>query len=118
MPKPYTIDLRERVIEYSNTGSTGQVIADVLKVSKSFVSRLLKRYRETKTIEPKKPVSTRPFKLNYNEVKKYIDKNPDKTLKEIGKEFNTSHVAIFYILKKIGYSYKKRDFYTKKEMKD
>ena len=117
MPKPLSEDLRQRVIDYCNEGLIQKRIADILKVSTSFVSRLIKRYKEEKTIKPKKPQITRPFKLNYEKVITYIQNNPDKTLKEVGKEFNVSDVAILYIFKKLGITNKKKTLDTLKEIK-
>jgi transposase len=99
MPKTLSDDLRRRVLEYSKEGLIQKKIAKILKVSTSFVSRLLKRYENEKTIKPKKPITTRPFKIDCKEVKRYADKNPDATLEQIGKNFGSSHFAIFFILK-------------------
>jgi transposase len=45
MPKPLSEDLRQRVINYCNEGLIQRKIAEMLKVSTSFVSRLIKRYK-------------------------------------------------------------------------
>lgn len=117
MPKPLSEDLRQRVIDYETEGLTQRRISDILKVSTSFVSRLIKRYKEENTIKPKIPKVTRPRKIDYIKVKNYIEDNPDKTLKEVGDKFNIHLTASFYIFKKMGITYKKRDFYMKKETK-
>jgi len=80
MPKPLSEDLRQRVIDYYNEGLIQRKIAEILKVSTSFVSRLIKRYKIDKTIKPKIPTLTRPRKCDYEKARKYIEVNPDKTL--------------------------------------
>ena len=70
MPKPLSEDLRRRVIDYQMEGLTQSGIAKILKVSTSFVSRLLKRYKEEKTIKPKIPLITKPRKVDYEKVRK------------------------------------------------
>ncbi|PNJ91652.1 helix-turn-helix domain-containing protein, partial [Cylindrospermopsis raciborskii] len=54
MPKPYSIDLRNRVIVawVAQEGSQRQ-LAERFKVSLSFVRNLVRRYRETGQVEPK-----------------------------------------------------------------
>jgi len=110
MPKPLSNDLRKRVIEYSNEGLMQRKIAEMLKVSNSFVSRLLSRYKETKNIKPKVPQITRPRFVNYEKIAEYIKNNPDKTQKEIGKEFGYKEKAVCYIIKKLNITYKKKTF--------
>ena len=38
---------------------------------------------------------------------KFIEKNPDKTLKEIGEKFKITDKAVWYITKQLGITYKK-----------
>jgi serine/threonine protein phosphatase PrpC len=51
-------------------------------------------------------VSNTPIQL----LAEYINKNPDKTQKEIGKEFGYKDKAVCYILKKLHITYKKKTF--------
>ena len=115
MPKPLSNDLRERVIKYSEEGFVQRAIAETLKVSTSFVSRLLKRYKEEKTIKPKIPKITRPRKVDYEKARKYIEENPDKTLKEMGKILGTKDM--FYVMKQLGFTNKKKTSNILKETK-
>ncbi len=51
---PYSLDLRQKVVEsYENKEGSIRTIAKRFKVSKDFVQRLLKRYQNEGTIEPK-----------------------------------------------------------------
>jgi transposase len=115
MPKPLSNDLRERVVEYYNEGLVQRKIAEILKVSTSFVSRLLSRYKETKNVHPKIPNVTRPRTVDYEKARKYIEANPDKTLKEMGKVLGTKDMR--YVVKKLGITNKKKTSDTLKETK-
>lgn len=55
-------------------------------------------------------------KLNPEEVKNFVQDHPDSTLAQIGLKYGASEVAVYNCLKKLGFSFKKRSFYTKNEM--
>lgn len=64
------------------------------------------RHREnTGSIDRIIPTITRPRKVNYKKSQKFIEKNPDKTLKEIGAAIGTKDAL--YVIKKLGITYKK-----------
>lgn len=55
MPAPYSLDLRQKVIEaYANKEGSIRQLATRFKVSKNTVSGFLKRLRETGTVHPKR----------------------------------------------------------------
>ena len=52
--KAYSLDLRQKIIDaYNNKEGSYRQLAKRFRVSLSFVQTLLKRYRETGTLEPK-----------------------------------------------------------------
>jgi putative transposase len=54
MAKAYSLDLRGRILEsYENQEGSIRNLAKRYKVSKDFVHKLLKRYRQEKTLKPK-----------------------------------------------------------------
>lgn len=103
--KPYSNDIRTRIIEFHKLGMRQIKIAERLKIHKSTVSRIIKLSYSTSSCNPKIPITTRPRSLDYYQVVKYIDENPDKTQSEIGAIFGIKN--IWYIVKKMNYSYKK-----------
>lgn len=108
MAKPYSLDLRMRVIENLVEGNITQAaVADIFKVSLRTVKRWVKLYNKTGSINPKIPISTKPRKVDYKKAKKFIEENPDKTLKEIGEKFKVTGKAVWYIVKQLGITYKK-----------
>jgi transposase len=108
MAKPYSLDLRMRVIENLVEGNITQAaVADIFKVSIRTVKRWVKLHNKTGSINPKIPISTKPRKVDYKKAKKFIEENPDKTLKEIGEKFKVTGKAVWYIVKQLGITYKK-----------
>src|SRR4029077_3233118 len=53
MPKAYSLDLRERVACFVDSGRSRHAAAAHFKVSVSFVVNLMKAYRMTGSLEPK-----------------------------------------------------------------
>ncbi len=108
MARAYENDLRIRVVtrakEYQESY---QKIADIFDIGIATLKRWIKLYNESGSIESKIPTSTRPRKVNYKKVQKFIEKNPDKTLKEVGEQFKVKDTAILYITKKLNITYKK-----------
>ena len=52
--KAYSLDLRQKIVDaYTNKEGSYRQLAKRFRVSLSFVQTLLKRYRETGTLEPK-----------------------------------------------------------------
>ena len=52
MPRPYSIDLRERVVRSVEGGLSCRQTAQRFHVSVSFVIKLVKRWRQRETVEP------------------------------------------------------------------
>lgn len=65
-----------------------------------------------------KPARKKFFrKLNPDLLKVYVEENPDLTCAQYGQHFDVSDVAVLKCLHKLGFSFKKRTFSTKNEMK-
>ena len=107
MAKAYSLDLRERVFDLLAKGKSKLFIEETLGVATKTILKWQKRYEEVGSMERIVPVTTRPRKVNYKKAQKFIEKNPDKTLKEIGKKFGVKDTAILYIAKKLNITYKK-----------
>jgi transposase len=108
MAQSYSNDLRIRVINRLKDGEEShQEIADNFEIGVATLRRWIKIHKETGSIDCKVPTSTRPRKVDYKKAQKFIEKNPDKTLKEIGEKFGVKDTAILYITKKLNITYKK-----------
>ena len=118
MPKPYSVDLRSRVIMawVAKEGSQRQ-LAERFKVSLSFIRDLLRRYRETGQIEPKqcggyeKPIIEDEY---LNMIKSWVDEKNDLLLSELCARFrkttgiNVSIPTMHRALEKLGLRHKKK----------
>ncbi len=80
-------------------------IEATLGVATKTILKWQKRYEETGSTERIVPTTTKPRKVNYKKAKKFIEKNPDKTLAEIRSAIGTKNTL--YVMKKLGITYKK-----------
>ena len=108
MVQAYSKDLRIKVINRLKNGKENhQEIADNFEIGVATLRRWIRLYKDTGSIDCKIPTVTRPRKVNYKKAQKFIERNPDKTLKEIGEKFGVKDTAILYITKKLNITYKK-----------
>jgi transposase len=105
--KSYSIDLREKVIEFITQGNTQKAAAEVFNLNKSTVNRWWIRHEKEGHIRPRKNLGKKPT-VTEEAFKIYIAKNPNFTTEEMGRHFNISSPGAFYWLKKFGFSYKKK----------
>ena len=87
MPKAYSLDLRQKIIDaYTVGGISQRGLAKQFGVAKSFIQKLLKQYRETGSIAPKVRVEQTPPKLNDAHrviLAEIVEANNDATLAEL-----------------------------------
>ena len=68
MPKPYSLDLRERVVTYVEAGHSRRAAAAHFRVSPSFVINLMTAFRKRGAIAPKALGGWRHSKLDPHRV--------------------------------------------------
>src|SRR3984885_1792137 len=68
MPKPYSLDLRERVVGYVEAGHSRRAAAAHFRVSPSFVINLMTAFRERGAVAPKALGGWRHSKLDPHRV--------------------------------------------------
>ncbi|PPE03667.1 IS630 transposase-related protein [Holospora curviuscula] len=105
--KQYSLDLKERVIEYIKLGHDQKTSAKMFMVSKSSVSRWWIRYEKEGVIKPSVRLGSKG-KIDPDQLKIYVENNENKTLAEIARLFNVSICSVYRRLKKLGFSYKKK----------
>jgi transposase len=64
MPRPYSLNLRERVVRFVEAGRSRHAAADHFGVSVSFVVILMRTYRRTGSLAPKPSGGRRHSKLD------------------------------------------------------
>lgn len=107
MAKAYSDDLRLRAINLMKK-NTKVKVASLLGITIQTLCKWWKLYNEKGITTAIKPKFERYKKVDYNIIREYIDKYPDKTLKEIGRKFGYSAFGISKILRKLGFTYKKK----------
>ena len=87
MPKPYSLDLRQKIVNAYDQGDLSQrSLAKQFGVAKSFVQKLLKQRRETGSIAPKVREEQTPPKLNDDHriiLAQLVEVTNDATLAEL-----------------------------------
>jgi transposase len=84
MPKPYSMDLRARVIEEVETGASRRAAADHFGISPSVVIIWTQRWEATGSVAPKPSGgSTSPLEAQSDFVLGLVAAKPDLTLNEI-----------------------------------
>lgn len=85
MGKPYSDDLRERVVAAIESGHTREEVAKLFKIALSTVGGFIRRKRETGSVSPDKFGGYKTFSLEPHTdlVKKLVAEQPDSTLAEL-----------------------------------
>ena len=115
MGKPYSEDLRARVIAAAQDGATIPEIAEQLGVSVSSVVRFRRLHRETGSVSPAKFGGYKGYALATHEdlVRQWVAEQPDITLAELEARLAKNKVtvgksSIFRFLHHLKLSFKKK----------
>ena len=85
--KAYSLDLRQKIVEaYLNKQGSMQQLAERFNVARSFVQKLIKRYQDEGTLEPKPRGGKVPPKLgseHWPVVQELVEADNDATLEEL-----------------------------------
>ena len=114
--KAYSNDIRIKVIKHMELGHNQTSTAHLFSIGRNTVSRWWKRYKE-EGVFTSKPRGGSKGKINLFQLEEYVNLNPNKTLKEIGKEFGISDCAVHKRLTQLGFKYKKKTLNIGKETK-
>lgn len=115
MPRPYSNDLRRKIVERVEKGVSCRKAAEMFDVSVSFVIKLMQRVRATGDVSPAQfgGFKTSPLVTHEQDVRGWIAATPELTLGEIctrfaEREVKTSPAAVARYLQRIGLTRKKR----------
>lgn len=108
MARAYSIDLRERAVEYVREGGGREDACRIFKIGLSTLQRWLLQHKRTGTVSPK-AMGSRPWKLDHAAILKHVESLEDSTLHEIAAQFDTVPSAIDYVLRKFNITRKKND---------
>ncbi len=113
---PYSLDLRQKIVEaYENGEGSQRQLAKRFHVSLGFVQKLLNRYHNEDTIEPRARANGFPPKLAAyeSEVREIVAENADDTLAELTEKlkqrlgFKFSPSTLHYYLERLKLTRKK-----------
>jgi len=114
MAKPYSKDLRERVVKAVEAGQTQSSVAAMFKIGIATVQRYRARWRRTESVAPDKFGGHLKSKLHGHKdtVKALIKAKPDATLTELKallaeRKITTSVTGLHEFLKAEKITYKK-----------
>jgi transposase len=102
----YSADYKKLAVEYKQNGHTFKELKEMFKVSSVTYYRWAKEY-ENGFEKPKGP-RQRSRKINKEQLKQAVEENPDFYLREFAELFGCTPQAIFYSLKKLKITLKKR----------
>jgi transposase len=115
--RPIPKEKRKLIISAKKRGEKEEEIASWLEVSISSVSRIWKLYRETESIQPKKPPGKKSSltEADIDEIRKKVKLQPDITLEELIETLNLpiKKSRLSVILIGMGLSFKKRPYSQK-----
>src|SRR6266852_7606795 len=96
MGKPYSDDLRERVIAAIEAGHTREEVAELFNMALSTVGGFIKRKRETGSVRPDKFGGYKTFSLEPHAdlVKELVAEQPDSTLAELQARLKKQKVKV------------------------
>jgi putative transposase len=113
MAPSYSVDLRERVLQFYDEGNPVDDVVQHFAVSRSWVYGLLKQRRETGTITPKVRSTRYKTKLapHEQEVRNSIAEHADATLSErctmLEQHVSVSRSTLCRFLKRLKITFKK-----------
>jgi putative transposase len=117
--------LRQKIIDiYEREGVSQRHLAQRFGVALSFIQKLLKRYRETRSLAPQVRIQQTPTKLDADQLlvlKRLVEEYKDATLKALQVLLNqatnvqVSQSTIHRMLRKLTITVKKRPFMPTKK---
>jgi transposase len=116
MTKPYSLDLRKRLIDRIGRGQSCRGVAGELDVSASFAVKLYRRYERTRSLEPVpmvRPAGTGKLAAFRDFLIGEVETRPDITMPELAKRLWDAHgvraapATLSRFLCRAGYTFKK-----------
>lgn len=115
MPRPLSLDLRERIVEAVGSGSSCREAAEQFEVSASCAIKLVQRWKRTGSVAPAPMGGRKPFALaaHTDRVRALLAARPDATLDELHAQLRAADVmvsrsAVGRFLQALGWTRKKR----------
>lgn len=110
----YSKDYKKCVVEYKRDNHTMEETRAIFKMSKSAYYEWVKEYDAG---FPEKPKRTCEKKINKEALRRAVEERPDSELSELAEPFHCTPQAVFYALKRMGITLKKRRSLTQRSQR-
>ena len=109
MAKPYSQDLRQRVLAAYDRGMKTSRIAELFQVSRSWARRVNQRRREHGETGPRRTGGVTIRKIDPDQVRMLVEQQPDATLHELRQRLDADCAAstVGAALQRLGLTFKK-----------
>jgi transposase len=104
----HSVDLRKRVLKYVEENNNMYKASKIYDVNYNTVRNWYKAYTEENRLEPKEAYRQEPYKLNWEELRLFVEAKPDLEQKEYAAHFGVSRGQIGKVLKRLGITRKKK----------
>ncbi len=101
----YSTDLRKRVLDFIDNGGSKVKAAKLFNISRDVIYKWL---NAPDPLAPKKSGPKGPRCIDYEALTQQVKDFPDQTIQERADHFGVSYYCIWYGLRKLGISRKKR----------
>jgi transposase len=110
MSVAYSQDLRDRVIAARDGGTNTKRVAELFRVSASWVRRVMQRRREHGEMSPRPRGGATVVKIDLDRLRQLVQQQPDATVRELHQRLGIacSVSAVDMALRRAGLSFKKR----------
>lgn len=112
----YSYDLRSKALNYIEKNGSKLEASRIFGVTVRTLFNWIKR-KEKGCLVPKRTKDKRPYKIDEEKLKAYIEEHPDAYLREIAEVFGITISAVFYACRRLKITLKKRPRSIKREMK-
>lgn len=106
MAKAYSEDLREKVISHVMSGCSKRGAAKIFNIGEATVYNWLRLHRAG-SLKPKKRTDY-PREVDEHKLRKYVEENPDHTLKQIAEALGLKFQNVSKWLRRLKITRKKR----------
>lgn len=113
---PYSLDLREKVINFIKAGNSQKEASQVFGINKTTINIWHLRYKNEGHCLPKVRLGAKPT-IEKEVFIQYVKDHPDARSEDIGRQFGISASGARYWLRQVGFSYKKKLSPTWKQSK-
>ncbi len=114
---PYDEKYRAQAVAYKKAGHTFKELKEVFKICTRTYYTWIALYEEHGVYNPPKGKQTRTCKIVTEKLRQAIEEKPDAYLHELAKQFDCTPQAVFYALKRMKITRKKRHLPTAKNPK-